>query len=267
MLKQRLITGLVLLALCIVVLFWFNLIEFAIAIGLMVLAMNWEWSNLIGLKLAWQRVAYTLVAAAVMFVFALLPSLILLIVGVVVWCALIGVVSQYARGVTSVLVSQAWCSALIGLLLCPILWVAMNSLFAVSDGRYWLLYSLIVVWVMDIGGYFVGRQWGKHPLCAKVSPKKTREGLYGGLVCLLPFVALGGWVLHVSGWQWLWLLLASYIAAVFAVFGDLFESVLKRHADVKDSGQLLPGHGGVLDRMDGVLSALPVMAIACILLV
>lgn len=267
MLKQRVMTGIVLLALFIVVLFWFNPIEFAIAVALMTLAMCWEWSALIGLKTGWQRALYVLVSAAVMLLFAALPALPMLIIDGLIWLGLIGIVHQYASETTSPWVRKPWLSGLLGVLLCGWLWVAMNSLFVVPLGRYWLLYSLAVVWVMDIGAYFSGRQFGKRPLCPRVSPKKTWEGVAGGLVVLLVLVAIGWWQL-VTTWQsGLIFVAASLLAAVFSVYGDLFESVLKRHAGVKDSGKLLPGHGGVMDRMDGVLAALPVMAIACILIV
>ncbi|MDF1797002.1 MAG: phosphatidate cytidylyltransferase [Coxiellaceae bacterium] len=266
MLKQRILTGIVLLALCIIVLFWFNLIEFAVAIALMALAMAWEWSALAGIKDTWQRCMYLLACLMLIVLFAIIPSFIVLVASVVVWCILIWVVTRYGRGKQTLLIENPMFIALIGLLTLPMLWVAMTRLFAVENGRLWLLYSLIVVWAVDIGGYFCGRQWGKRKLCELVSPKKTWEGVIGGMVCLLPISILAAWVLKLPYRYWVWLVIASFVAAIFAVFGDLFESVLKRHAGVKDSGKLLPGHGGVLDRMDGVIAALPVMAVACVLL-
>ncbi len=264
MLKQRILTGIVLLALCIIVLFWFNLIEFSIAIGVMTLAMAWEWSALVGITANWQRGLYLLANLVVVMLFAVIPSFALMVAAVIIWCVMMVVVMRYGQLKTSVLIENHAISALIGVLLLPLLWVAMNTLFAVENGRIWLLYSMVVVWAVDIGGYFSGRAWGKRKLCEAVSPKKTWEGVIGGLVCLLPISVLGAWLLHLPSKQWPWLVIASFIAAGFAVYGDLFESVLKRHANVKDSGQLLPGHGGVLDRMDGVMAALPVMALACI---
>lgn len=267
MLKQRVMTGIVLLALFIVVLFWFNPIEFAVAAALMTLAMCWEWSALIGLQALWQRGLYLLAAVAALLLFAILPALPMLIIDGLIWLGLIAIVHQFAAETTSSWVKRPALSGLLGVLLCGWLWVSMNSLFVVPQGRYWLLYSLAVVWVMDIGAYFSGRKFGKRPLCPRVSPKKTWEGVLGGLVVLLILIAVGWWQL-VSSWQsGLILVAASLLAAVFSVYGDLFESVLKRHAGVKDSGIILPGHGGMMDRMDGVLAALPVMAIACILIV
>lgn len=262
MLKQRVISGLVMLALCLWVLLDFNLIEFSVTMAVMSLLMVWEWSRLIGLQSCWRRLLYLLSAAGVMFVFYLLPSLPVLAFAAALWCVLIAVVVRFERKQVSCLIRNPWLSGCIGLLLCSALWVSLSSLFAQPLGRTWLLYSFVVVWAMDVGGYFAGRAYGRRALSPTVSPKKTWEGVFGGLLVLLPFVAVGVWRLHLSGWHAVLLIVVSYAAAIFAVYGDLYESVLKRFAGVKDSGKLLPGHGGVLDRMDGVLAALPVMALS-----
>jgi len=121
-----------------------------------------------------------------------------------------------------------------------------------------LLYLLSLVWVADIGAYFIGKRFGRHKLAPSISPGKTREGLLGGLVSsllwmIVVYQASAGW-----GIALLPFLLIGVLTALASVFGDLFESVLKREAGVKDSSKLLPGHGGVLDRIDGVLAATPV---------
>lgn len=267
MLKQRVITGLLMLALCLVVLLWFNLIAFALSIAALVLLLAWEWSALIGLKKTTARFAYLLATCGVLAFVAWLPSLPVLAVAVFLWCLLICVVLSYERERVSVLVSKPWLSGCVGLLACSALWVAMNRLFVLPQGRSWLLYSLAVVWVMDIGGYFAGRRWGRRSLSPRVSPKKTWEGMAGGLICLLPLVLFALWHFHLFNRNGFMLFIASYLSAVFAVFGDLYESVLKRFAGVKDSGSMLPGHGGVLDRMDGVLAALPLLALVSFVLV
>ena len=128
-------------------------------------------------------------------------------------------------------------------------------------GNRWLLVALFVVWGADTGAYFVGRRLGRRKLAPRVSPNKTIEGLAGGLVVgvgvgLLLALASGIPASSLPG-----LALVCVVAALFSVVGDLFESLLKRHAGVKDSGRLIPGHGGVLDRVDGVLAALPAFAV------
>lgn len=124
-------------------------------------------------------------------------------------------------------------------------------------GLIWFLTLLIVVFAGDIGGYCFGRLMGKTPLMPLISPKKTVEGAIGGLSFSL--VAAGICSIKLPHVPFIPLLVLSLSASVVAQFGDLFESLLKRVADVKDSGTIMPGHGGILDRIDGVLFASPVM--------
>jgi len=126
-----------------------------------------------------------------------------------------------------------------------------------------LLIFLFIIWSADTGAYLVGRQWGSHKLAPSISPGKTIEGLLGGLAgAMLIAVIAGTLALPLTSIQLLvWLLLAAVIA-LFSVAGDLFESVYKRRAGLKDSGKLLPGHGGVLDRIDSLCAALPVFILS-----
>ncbi|MDV3468025.1 phosphatidate cytidylyltransferase [Stenotrophomonas sp. C3(2023)] len=147
-------------------------------------------------------------------------------------------------------------------------WAALVLIHASSEqGHLWLLTSLAVVWAADSGAYFAGRHFGRHKLAPTVSPNKTWEGLFGGLVAGLLVASAFGLGLGVPSWQLVtvgqlpWLLLVTVVVVFASVLGDLFESLLKRHAGAKDSGHIIPGHGGVLDRVDGVLAALPVFVI------
>ncbi len=141
-------------------------------------------------------------------------------------------------------------------------WASMVLIHTTSEqGHLWLLTALAIVWAADSGAYFAGRAFGRRKLAPRVSPNKTWEGLLGGLLAGL-LVAVGFGSLagldmpHLPG------LLITTVVAVFAsVLGDLYESLLKRHAGAKDSGSVIPGHGGVLDRVDGVLAALPIFAL------
>ena len=121
----------------------------------------------------------------------------------------------------------------------------------------------VLVWCADSGAYFVGRKLGKRKMSPHVSPNKSVEGLYGGLAtgCL---VVLGVSFGLLKNWSSLAIVLflgLSLLTIVMSVFGDLFESMMKRHAGIKDSGRILPGHGGVLDRIDSQLSAMPIFAL------
>jgi len=128
-------------------------------------------------------------------------------------------------------------------------------------GHRWLLTALAVVWAADSGAYFAGRRFGKRKLAPRISPNKTVEGLVGGLLGGLVVGLAFGWYAGATPAQLPALALVSVITVLFSVFGDLFESLLKRHVGAKDSGDVIPGHGGVLDRIDGVLAALPLFLV------
>jgi phosphatidate cytidylyltransferase len=125
----------------------------------------------------------------------------------------------------------------------------------------WLLTALTMVWAADSGAYFAGRHFGRHKLAPRISPNKTIEGVIGGLLAGLAVATVFGLLAGLPFAYLPRLLLVAAVAVLASVLGDLFESLLKRHAGAKDSGNVIPGHGGVLDRIDGVLAALPVFAL------
>ena len=146
-------------------------------------------------------------------------------------------------------------------------WCALGLIHASQpNGHLWLFTALSIVWAADSGAYFAGRAFGgklfgSRKLAPRISPNKTIEGLLGGLVagvaCGLFFASLAG----MSMAQVPAVVLVAVATVLFSVIGDLFESLLKRHVGAKDSGNLIPGHGGILDRIDGVLAALPIFAL------
>jgi phosphatidate cytidylyltransferase len=135
--------------------------------------------------------------------------------------------------------------------------ISTSHLF--TNDKFLLLISLIIVWVSDIFAYFFGKIYGKNKLAPSVSPGKTVEGVYGAVFANFLLVLI---LSQVFDYSIMSLSLLSLIIIPLSIFGDLFESLLKREANLKDSGNLIPGHGGVLDRIDGLCSTLPV--IACI---
>jgi phosphatidate cytidylyltransferase len=141
-----------------------------------------------------------------------------------------------------------------------LLWICVHSLVYLHYvyGGWTLLFLFTLVWIVDIGAFFSGRRFGKHKLAPTISPKKTWEGVYGGVAAtliwmLLVYALVDGWQLGLVHY-----LLIGLATVSVSIVGDLFESVLKREAGVKDSGHLLPGHGGVLDRIDSVIAAAPI---------
>ncbi|MCG6888597.1 MAG: phosphatidate cytidylyltransferase [Gammaproteobacteria bacterium] len=141
-----------------------------------------------------------------------------------------------------------------------LLWICVHGLLYLhaTYGGVMLLYLLSLVWVADIGAYFSGRRFGRNKLAPAISPGKTREGLIGGLLANLLWMLVVYWISQGWGIALLPFLLVGVATSLISVVGDLFESVLKREAGVKDSGSLLPGHGGVLDRVDSLIAATPV---------
>lgn len=150
-----------------------------------------------------------------------------------------------------------------------VVWIGWLGGYAIAlrdrpDGTAWLLVALAIAWSADTGAYLAGRAFGKHLLCPRVSPKKTVEGLIGGLVAAIVVGAAGAfWFLPLPWWLGA---AVGLLGGSAAVVGDLWESLVKRQLGVKDSGTLVKGHGGVLDRIDSVLFAVPTVT-ACVILI
>ena len=146
-------------------------------------------------------------------------------------------------------------------------WCALGVIHASEpNGHRWLLLALFLVWAADTGAYFAGRAFGGkvfggRKLAPRISPNKTIEGLFGGVLLAVLVAIAGALLIGVDPAQLPWVVLVAIVTVLFSVVGDLFESLLKRHVGAKDSSQLIPGHGGVLDRIDSVLAALPVFAL------
>ncbi|MEW6444463.1 MAG: phosphatidate cytidylyltransferase [Pseudomonadota bacterium] len=265
MLKQRILTALVLAGLFLPALFLLPRTGFAVLIGLLVLLTAREWAGLAGLR----GVARLLFAAVVTAVGAAL----LMADGTRGWVLGGGALLWGVLSLRLLFAERApeWVHApLFKLSLAPLVlwpaWFALDALHTVPQGAWWALAPFMLVWVADSAAYFAGRAFGRRKLAPSISPGKTVEGVLGALVA----VALAGWAAHqfppyalMPLFPWLGLLL---VTTLISVMGDLHESQLKREAGVKDSGTLLPGHGGLFDRVDSLLAAAPVMAFGLMLL-
>lgn len=270
MLLQRTLTALLLAPLVIGLILLAPTWLFAPIVALAFLAAMWEWTRLSGLKAAAPRAAL-LVLTAVLFVLcwyargtAWWPLLIGL--GVAWWVAACQWLRHFAFGAAPTRENSLFKLGA-GLLVIVPAWVSVVSIHGSGEhGHWWTLLALFIVWAADIGAYFSGRQFGRRKLAPTISPGKTWAGVYGAFVAGALVTLAGGLLLGVHGGKLAGLLALSVVVVIASVVGDLLESLMKRHAAVKDSGTLFPGHGGLLDRLDSVFAALPVFAAGKLLL-
>jgi len=273
MLKQRLLTAMVLLPLFVWAVLAMPVNGFALLLLLFVIQGAWEWSGLMQLRQTAARVAY-----CVLLILCLLSAAyfinqesnwlrVLLFTAQIGWLIAFVLVVSYPKNIAWW--NNAWAKGISGLFLLVPCWIALVYLKVhAGSGGYWLLLLFILIWSADSGAYFSGRRFGKNKLAPQVSPGKSWEGVIGGAIAAAAAVLL---VLYsrdevLGASQYFPLSFLVVLTVAFSVLGDLFESLAKRVVGVKDSGSLLPGHGGVLDRIDSVTAAAPLFALGLILI-
>ena len=282
MLKQRIITAILLAFAFIIVTILFSPFVFSLLITLIVLIAAWEWGGLIGLSRENLKVSY-LATLAVMII-ALFPFLgiypevemissdrvlIVLGLGVLFWALAFLMLLGYPEN------STRWNDkskiAFMGLMALLPAWAGIIQLKYLNPMGYLVLVLVIMVAAADIGAYFAGKKFGRRKLAPALSPNKSWEGVWGGLVaCLLLglslIVLVNNYVLELSFQKAAVLMVLSLCVTLFDVIGDLLESMLKRNQHIKDSGAILPGHGGILDRIDGLLAVTPLFVITFLII-
>jgi len=272
MLWQRVVTALVLLPLVLAAIFLLPGDAFALAMVVPVLIAGREWAAMARLGQFAFPVVLLLALALVHVVEAGMPgsALPLLYAASIFWLVALYLVVRYPA--VTAWARQGWLMYCVGLMLLVPAWYAVVQLQAIvidingsEAAGEWrgllLLAGFVIVWGADVGAYFTGRAFGKRKLAVLVSPGKSVEGAVGGLLLTLLLGALLGAALGLPAGPFAQLLLLVLVATLASILGDLFESLVKREAGVKDSGNLLPGHGGMLDRIDSVTCALPVFAL------
>lgn len=253
MLKKRIVTGLIGLAVIFVVLFVLPANAATAFIGLLVLGGAWEWASFLGTDDPIKRAAFiALVAVLVLLAGLGLPALAspVLYLSLAWWLFALGWIFRFP---TPIPVAFRW---LAGVLVLVPLFVALVTLY--ESGPIRLLFALFVVWAADVGAYFAGRRFGHVKLAPAISPGKTWEGVFGGMLLVAVIALLFAPVLGLPA---KWLIPFSVAVALLSIVGDLTVSMFKRTAGIKDSGKLFPGHGGILDRVDSVSAAAPVLAL------
>ncbi|MDT4820609.1 Phosphatidate cytidylyltransferase [compost metagenome] len=265
MLKQRIITALILLPIALGGFFLLDGAAFALFIAAVVTLGAWEWARLAGIEGRAGRLGYAALVAGLILLLYLARSGAPWLAGGVLLAALLWWLLAIVLVVGYPASSRYWMAMpvrlSIGLLILLPAWQGL-VLFKEWPLANWLIVAVMVlVWAADIGAYFSGKAFGRRKLAPRVSPGKSWEGLLGGLLfSLLIVVGVGlyrGW----AGSDFLWGLFGAAAVVLISVVGDLTESMFKRQSGVKDSSNLLPGHGGVLDRIDSLTAAIPVFAV------
>lgn len=261
MLRTRLITAVILVPLVAGGVLFLPTELFALLLALVLVPGLWEWGCLIPLQGIYARLGYTLGVVLLMWLVWLSgPMQIVkpvLLVSFAWWLWVLFWLSRpdIACSATSL---NAIFKGLAGVLVVVPAWLALTVLHGSgSTGPQLVIILLVMIWLADSGAYFTGRRWGHSRLAPLISPGKTWEGVYGGLLASLVFAAFAGWFYSRSITWSLTFMPVSLLVVLFSIAGDLLESLMKRQCGVKDSGNIVPGHGGVLDRIDSLLAAAP----------
>ena len=266
MLKQRLLTAAVLIPLVIWGILQLSTFHLALILAVIILQGGWEWSGLMKVASSGLRFGYVFIVGMCLvgvWIFVSREStdwLALPVISLFWWLLAVVWILTYPKH--SARWSALWAKFFIGLLVLIPAWLAVVGLHEYSaKGPYLVLYLLSLIWMADTGAYFGGRRWGKRKLAVSVSPGKSWEGVISALAVTTVYAIVAAELFSLPGNQWPAFIVLSLVAVAFSIVGDLSESMFKRDANMKDSGALLPGHGGVLDRIDSITAAAPVFII------
>ncbi len=272
MLKQRIITALILTIGFGACLFLMPSLYFSLLIAITAVIAAWEWANLAALKLKYERLIYSLLVLSAIVVWLIAcsdnvdiaegqfhliftPMFLLFSIGIVIWLIHLFWVIRFP--LYSQHLSSRALILFVGIFLLLSFWVSVSELR--NRGFVTFISVIFIVGFADIGAYFVGKKIGRRKLAPNVSPAKSWEGFWGGLFAVTCLAMLNIYLLdEMTAFKAMLIFGLFSLTALAAVLGDLVESMYKRLRGIKDSSQLLPGHGGLLDRMDSQLCAIPV---------
>lgn len=261
MLKQRIITAAILIPIVIAVIFLLDTIWFSALFAVFVAIGAWEWAGLCKLSKKYQYL-YSLITVLILAGLYsasnndLNNSVILS--GVIYWLIAVVLVFLYQKQ-RNLLSKSPLVLLIVGLLLLIPMWVSLTVLKSFPEnGAILIMLLMLLIWGADTGAYFVGKKWGKRRLASRVSPGKTWEGSIGGIVAGIAIALAYVIVSNEISNHGIALISLSILTVSISIIGDLMESMVKREAGIKDSGSILPGHGGVMDRIDSLTAAAPV---------
>ena len=275
MLKQRVITGIIMASAFLAAIFFLSLQALAVVFGIIVALGGWEWSRLAGWEATPLRILYVAVLLAAMAILYWYCQLggspgkeqVQPVLGLA--CLWWAIALLWLKGypASAALWGNLFMRSLMGLLILVPAWMSAVFLLSLPRGGMLMVAMIVVVVAADIGAYFTGKSLGKHKLAPEVSPGKTWEGFWGGILgCFL--LAVLAWSLLPASFDHVGLtsVITVFVStALVSVVGDLVVSMVKRNIGVKDSGSLLPGHGGLLDRLDSICGAAPVFTLGLLL--
>ena len=273
MLIHRILTALILIPLVIIALFFAPLSIFSYLMIAVCGMAAWEWTNFLAITKPLNKVVFTFFVVMLLSLVYLIPNTELIkyrlfnyiiCLSIIWWLVALLLVIGYPKS------AKYWSNSLVIKLLFAFFtlvpfFISMIELRSINytlntyTGAVWLLYVFVVVWATDTGAYFVGRALGKRKLAAKVSPGKTIEGFLGGIGSAI-LISIFVYFTDYFQLSFATFILSSLMAIFVSVLGDLTESMFKREAGIKDSGNLIPGHGGILDRIDSLTAAIPMFA-------
>lgn len=282
MLRQRVITAIVMAVVLIAATTWLAPFYFALVLTPIVVMAAWEWGGFIGLDSGEARTSYCVTIALMLvglfFLLGISPAAVsldqtrvatLLLLGMTFWIFSLFMLWGYPGN------RNVWNDpsriATMGIFSLLPTWIGLVQLKYLQTDGYYLFALIILVAAVDIGAFFVGSSFGRRKLAPDLSPKKSWEGVWGGMAACVLIGSGLIWLMHsqlqtLSTTQFIVLFILTGLITVLSVVGDLLESMLKRNQSIKDSGALLPGHGGILDRIDGLMAATPVYVLLVMLM-
>ena len=263
MLKQRILTAAVLIPAVVLAVVYLGMIGFTVFTGIFVCLGAWEWAAMSGYGKPGARAVYVLViilvaGACLSLINTGIPRCCICLAALW-WLLPVSVLLFRSRHGATALSDSRFRKATMGLVILAPAWLSLVLLHERRpDGVSLVLFLLVLVWIADSSAYFAGRHWGRHKLCPGISPGKTLEGVLGSLLATALFALAFTLVTKMQAIESLIFLVICMVTVLVSVSGDLAVSLIKRKAQLKDSGSLLPGHGGIMDRIDSLTAAGPI---------